>query len=65
VKRAALALRSASVAVARAIDLEGAFLIIGTALIAAAASYVHPAGPLLVVGVTCTLAGLALARRSG
>lgn len=65
-KRAASAIRTAASAVARAVGLEGAFLIAGTALIAAAGAYLHPAVPLLVVGVMCTLAGLALAmpRRS-
>lgn len=57
-------MKRAVVAIARAIDLEGAFLIAGTALLAAASSYVHPAGPLAVFGISCLLAGLALARRS-
>lgn len=60
-KRAAVALRHLLATVANAIGLEGAFLLVGTALLAAGASYLHPAGPLLVVGAMCVLAGLALA----
>ncbi len=60
-KRTAGALRLLVVAVARGVGLEGAFLLAGTALLAAAASYVSPVGPLVVVGTMCVLAGLALA----
>lgn len=47
--------------IARALGLEGAFLLAGTLLLAAAASFVHPAGPLLVMGAVCLLLGIALA----
>lgn len=60
-KRAAVALRYHLLVLASAVGLEGAFLLIGTALLAAAASTVSPVGPLVVVGVMCVLAGLALA----
>jgi hypothetical protein len=36
-----------------AIDIEGALLILGTASLAIAASYIHPAGPFAVVGLVC------------
>lgn len=48
--------------IARALDLEGAFLLAGTLLLSAAASFFHPAGPLLVMGAACLLLGIALAR---
>ena len=47
-------------AVLGAIGLEGAFLTVGTFALAVATSYVSPAGPWFVVGVACTLTGLAL-----
>jgi hypothetical protein len=46
---------------ARATGAEGAFLIVGTALLAVGASYVSPAGPWVVVGVVALLIGFALA----
>jgi hypothetical protein len=61
VKRAAVSLRRFALAIATAIGLEGAFLLAGTVLLAVAASYVAPAGPFVVVGVMCILAGIALA----
>lgn len=60
-KRAAVALRRLVLSLARVVGIEGAFLLVGTALLAAFASYLHPAGPLFVVGAMCVLAGLALA----
>lgn len=48
-------------AVAYAIGIEGAFLIAGVALMTAAASYISPAAALAVVGLSCVLAGIALA----
>lgn len=54
--------------IARAIGLEGAFLIAGTAALSAGASYFSPAGPWLVSGGVAVLVGLALAvptRRAG
>ena len=60
-KRAAFALRSLSTAVVSGVGLEGAFLLAGTVLLAVASSYLSPAGPLVVVGGMCVLAGLALA----
>ena len=60
-KRAAIALRSILLTIARGLGLEGAFLAVGTILAAVGASYVAPAGPWLVVGAMCIAAGLALA----
>jgi membrane protein implicated in regulation of membrane protease activity len=60
-KRAAVALHRLLLAIARAVGLEGVFLLIGTALLAVAASYVSPAGPWFVAGIMFTLAGVALA----
>lgn len=61
VKRTALAVRSLLGAVAGAVGLEGAFLAAGTVMLAVAAGYVTPAGPFVVVGSMCILAGIALA----
>lgn len=60
-KRAADAIYSVGVYLARAVGLEGAFLIAGTALLAAGSTYVSPAGPLFVVGTVCMVAALGLA----
>lgn len=59
-------MKRAVVALADAIGLEGAFLLIGTALLAVGTSYITPAGPWLVVGAVALALGLALAvpRRS-
>jgi hypothetical protein len=43
-----------------AIGLEGAFLAVGTALIAIASGYLSPAGPFFVVGTMCVLVGIVL-----
>lgn len=61
-RRAASALRGYIVLVIRAIDIEGAFVIAGTAVLAAAAGFIHPAGPGLVVGTVLLACGLAIAR---
>lgn len=47
--------------IAAAVGLEGAFLAAGSVLLAIAASYVSPAGPFLVLGLSCALIGIALA----
>lgn len=60
-KRAAVALRSILLALARGLGLEGSFLAVGTILAAVGASYISPAGPWLVIGTVCIVAGLALA----
>ena len=60
-KRAAVALRSTIARLVAAVGLEGAFLLAGTVLLAVGTSYIHPAGPLVVVGSMCILAGIALA----
>lgn len=57
-KQAAVAMRTF---LADVIGIEGAFLLTGTALLAYGASYVSPAGPFMVVGLMCVLAGIALA----
>lgn len=57
-KRATVALRRLLV---DGLGLEGGFLLIGTVLLATFAAFIHPAGPLLVVGAVCLLLGLALA----
>jgi hypothetical protein len=54
VKRAVVTLRPLLLAV----GIEGAFLLAGTVLLAAAASYISPAAALVVVGVACILAGI-------
>lgn len=64
-KRAAIALAGLLTRIAGAVGLEGTFLIIGTALLAAGSSYLSPAGPLLVVGGICVLTAIALARPAG
>lgn len=55
------ALRSLLARVFAAMGLEGAFLIVGTTLMAIGASFLSPAGPFFVVGAVCILAGLAIA----
>lgn len=47
--------------IARAIGVEGAFLAAGIALLAIGASYIHPAAPAIVVGVSLLALGVALA----
>ncbi len=59
--RAAAALRDLIQDAASGIGIEGAFLAIGTALVAVGASYIAPAGPWLVVGTVSLALGLALA----
>jgi uncharacterized membrane protein (DUF106 family) len=61
VKIATAALRRLFARAAAAVGIEGMFLAVGTALLAVFASYLSPAGPFLVVGVMCVLAGVALA----
>ena len=56
-KRAAAAL----VVVARAVDIEGAFLLVGGGLLAVGSSFLHPAGPWIVVGGLCLLIAVGLA----
>ena len=60
-KRAAIALRWLIGSVAAGVGIEGAFLLLGTVLLAVASTHLHPAGPLFVVGGMSVLAGLALA----
>jgi hypothetical protein len=59
-KRAAQAVNALVVRIASAIGLEGAFFVIGTALLAAGSSFIHPAGPLFVIGAACVLVSVAL-----
>lgn len=47
--------------IAGAVGIEGAFLFAGTVLLSVAASFVAPAGPFVVAGVMCILAGIVLA----
>jgi hypothetical protein len=61
-KRGAVALRSLSALVASVVGLEGAFLLVGTACLTAAASYVSPAAALAVFGIVTTITGIALVR---
>lgn len=60
-RRTAAAIRSVILSIASSVGLEGAFLLAGTVLLAVAASYVSPIGPLVIIGSMCILAGLALA----
>lgn len=60
-KRAATAISILAARFAAAVGLEGTFLVTGTVLLSIASTYVSPAGPLVVVGAMCILAGLALA----
>lgn len=60
-KRAAVALRRLASLVAAVVGIEGAFLFVGTALLAIGAGYFSPAGPFVVVGFICLIAGVALA----
>jgi hypothetical protein len=48
--------------IARAIGLEGAFLVVGTVLLAIGSSFVNPIGPWLVLGVAALVVGFILAR---
>lgn len=59
-KRAAIAVNRLLNRIAAAIGLEGAFFLTGTGLLSLGASYIHPAGPLLVSGVACVLVSVAL-----
>lgn len=59
-KTAANALRRFVVALAHFVDVEGAFLLIGTASLAVAASFFSAAGPWIVVGVISLLLALVL-----
>lgn len=61
-RRAILALRRDLWTLARAIDVEGAFVIAGTAILASGAGAISPAGPYFVVGTVLLLLGFALAR---
>lgn len=59
-KRAAIAVNRLIARVAAAVGLEGAFFLTGTVLLAVAASYIHPAGALIVTGAACVLVSVAL-----
>jgi len=61
VKRGAIALRSLIGRIAAAVGLEGAFLLVGTMLLAVAGSFIGPAVSLSIVGLVCVFTGLALA----
>jgi hypothetical protein len=61
VKHPAQALASLLARVAKALGPEGAFLLVGTVLLAVGAGVISPAGPWLVVGGVSLLIGLALA----
>ena len=60
-KHAAIAIASLGKTVAAVVGIEGAFLLIGTALLGVGAAYISPAGPFFVVGGMSVLAGIALA----
>ena len=47
-------------AIARAIDIEGAFFAVGVACIAIASAYIVFWGPWIVVGTACIIVGVAL-----
>lgn len=63
---ATLALRAAILRALRWVGIEGALIIAGTAVLAAGAALLHPAGPYGVVGLILIVYGAALAmpRRS-
>jgi hypothetical protein len=61
-RRATHALRGHLATLARAIDIEGAFVITGTAVLAVGSGMIHPAAPFLVVGGVLLALGFALAR---
>jgi len=44
-----------------AVGIEGALLLIGTVALSIGSSFFTPAGPWVVVGIMCILAGIALA----
>lgn len=54
-------LRDAAVHAIAWVGIEGAFLIVGTAVLALGAALVHPAGPYAVIGLMLVAYGLALA----
>lgn len=60
-KATAMAVFGLLTGIAGAIGLEGAFLLVGTVALAIFAAAINPAGPWLVVGIMCILAGIALA----
>lgn len=60
-KPAVVTLRSWLSLLIRGVGIEGAFLVLGAALLAIGAGLVHPAGPWLVLGATAVLVALALA----
>ena len=60
-KRAAGALSDLASNIADSIGPEGAFLILGAALLAVGSSYISPAGPWLVLGAVSLALGIALA----
>ena len=60
-KRAAGALYDLISDIADSIDVEGAFLLLGAALLAVGSSYISPAGPWLVLGAVSLALGIALA----
>ncbi len=59
--RAAAALRALLADVASGLGAEGAFLALGTILVAVGASYLSPAGPWIVTGAVSLALGIALA----
>ena len=60
-KAAAVAVFGLLSQIGSAIGLEGAFLVIGTIALSVGSAFIHPAGPWLVIGIMCILAGIALA----
>lgn len=60
-KPAVIALRGLVGRFLAGVGLEGALLLVGTALLAIGAAYLNPAGPWFVAGSVAVLLGLALA----
>jgi hypothetical protein len=60
-KSAAAALRGLVSTFASVVGAEGAFLCLGTGLLAYGSSYFHPAAPSIVIGIVALLIGIALA----
>lgn len=60
-RRAVAALRYQLARLSTGVGLEGAFVLIGTGLLAAFAQSLHPLGAVLIVGIVSLALGLALA----
>jgi hypothetical protein len=61
VKATAVAVFGLMSRIGSAVGIEGALLLIGTIALSIGSAFISPAGPWVVVGIMCILAGIALA----